>query len=514
MRWLELVLVTILVLATQGKKFGKKSRNKNTQDYSKIMEEYLLRTFDGGSRGDGGVEEFQGLKNAEVSDVVKRIGGEDYHPGFNGDLTLDFTEAESIESVDQKFRIGNVGRLDEDIIAEVGSGEEESETNESLDGDSDIEDVDIGSGSEEEESNESEEEESSASEEEESTVLNSAPYSMVSIDGETTVNIILQDLSTSDILNMVCDVSTDNSDLFAEADCVPEIYMVSGVASCSSLPDQFSAKKLADVHGEGLGELFVDATWTELPGKCLVMLKPTSCEEDDSVEVEIIEVGEEGSGEAEGSADSAGQRSSRNTGILRSAGLGRSYGLISLSSFTLLSSGSSTVFTVSKPSVPIFGGVIPGIVHTPYDKFSTLPYLQLPGWTATDAIMIALSMVVLYYGYAYVNAESVSLAPLKRKLFNEAQIERVDALHSGMAAIADTYLLSMSNPWKNILENIDRNLLKRSESTYVNKNKFLKKKGRPFSSSPKLAHKSGIFDEKEGWQKSWETKRNSQWYES
>jgi hypothetical protein len=72
------------------------------------------------------------------------------------------------------------------------------------------------------------------------------------------------------------------------------------------------------------------------------------------------------------------------------------------------------VFTVSKPSVPIFGGVISGIVSTPYDKFSTLPYLQLPGWTATDAIIIAISMVVLYYVYAYVNASSVSLAPLKR----------------------------------------------------------------------------------------------------
>eukprot|EP00090_Calanus_glacialis_P016218 TRINITY_DN25438_c0_g1_i1.p1 TRINITY_DN25438_c0_g1~~TRINITY_DN25438_c0_g1_i1.p1 ORF type:complete len:303 (-),score=79.20 TRINITY_DN25438_c0_g1_i1:322-1119(-) len=241
---------------------------------------------------------------------------------------------------------------------------------------------------------------------------------MASIDGATALNIILQEVSSSDILNMVCDVSTDNSELFAKSNCVPEIYMVSGVSSCSSLPAEFSAKKLADVHGEGLGELFVDATWAELPGKCLVMLKPTTCEDDGSGGGEVIDVGEEGSGEEEGNVDGTagtGFRSSRNAGILRSAGFGRSYGILSLSSFTLLSSGSSAVFSVSKPSsVPIFGGVISGIVSTPYDKFSTLPYLQLPGWTATDAIIIAISMVVLYYVYAYVNASSVSLEPLKR----------------------------------------------------------------------------------------------------
>eukprot|EP00090_Calanus_glacialis_P016219 TRINITY_DN25438_c0_g1_i2.p1 TRINITY_DN25438_c0_g1~~TRINITY_DN25438_c0_g1_i2.p1 ORF type:complete len:379 (-),score=89.78 TRINITY_DN25438_c0_g1_i2:33-1058(-) len=341
---------------------------------------------------------------------------------------------------------------------------------------------------------------------------------MASIDGATALNIILQEVSSSDILNMVCDVSTDNSELFAKSNCVPEIYMVSGVSSCSSLPAEFSAKKLADVHGEGLGELFVDATWAELPGKCLVMLKPTTCEDDGSGGGEVIDVGEEGSGEEEGNVDGTagtGFRSSRNAGILRSAGFGRSYGILSLSSFTLLSSGSSAVFSVSKPSsVPIFGGVISGIVSTPYDKFSTLPYLQLPGWTATDAIIIAISMVVLYYVYAYVNASSVSLEPLKRKLFNEAQIARVDALQTGLEAVADTYLLSISNPWRNILENIDRNLLKRASTSYVNKNKLMKRKGRPFSSSPKLAHKSGIFDEREGWQKSWESKRNSQWYET
>jgi len=464
---------------------GKRSRVKEVEDYSKIMEEYLLRTFDGGSRKDGGVEgiievEENNLvqKDDEIMDSMKNIVEEDITP---------------------------VGRLDTDIIAEVGSGEtNESEADDDGSGD------DVG-----EEGSGDVVEEGSGGEEEEQIVVDSAPYSMVSLDGETTVNIILQRLSDSDILNMVCDVATDNTELFKESDCVPEIYMVSGVASCSNLPAEFSAKKLADVHGEGEGEMFVDATWAELPGKCLVMLKPTSCDSDGdgSGSGEVIDIGDNDT-DLEGSAEGRAIRQSKNAGILRSAGFGRSYGIISLSSFTLLSSGSSTVFSISKPSKKIFGGVVPGIVSTPYNKFSTLPYLQLPGWTATDAILIAISMLVLYYGYAYLTADLVSLEPIKRRLFNGAQIDRVDALQSGLEAIADTYLLSMSHPWKNILENIDNNLLRKDSKDYVSNNKLVRRGGRPFLSSPKLEHKSGVFREGGGWQRLWESRRNSAGYKS
>jgi len=489
-----LVVVTTLMLGISGKR----ARDKEAQDYKKIMEEYLLRTFDGGSRKDGGVE---GVIDEE-----------------DENMDVDVFDNGNLEAEIRPIGLVDVGRLDADIVSEAGSGEEAGETNISdNDDDSETNDSDIavsddstvieGSG---------EEEESSSSGEEESVVLDSAPYSMVSLDGETTVNIILQRVSDSDLLNMVCDVATENSDLFKESGCVPQIYMVSGVNSCSSLPTEFSAKKLADVHGEGVDELFVDATWTELPGKCLVLLKPTSCDSDgvgESSDAEVIDVGEEGSG-VEGSAESREIQQSRSSGILRSAGFGRSYGIISLSSFTLLSSGSSTVFSISKPAKKIFGGVVPGIVSTPYDKFSTLPYLQLPGWTATDAILIALSMLVLYYGYAYVTAESISLEPLKRRLFSESQIERVDALQNGLEAITDTYLLSMSNPWKNILENIDKNLLKQDSSNYVNKNKLLRKRGKPLVSSPKMGSKSGDYREKAGWQRLWESRRNSLGYKS
>merc|ERR1719320_533466 len=52
MKWILVVVGTTMVLGIHGKR----SRDKEVEDYSKIMEEYLLRTFDGGSRKDGGVE--------------------------------------------------------------------------------------------------------------------------------------------------------------------------------------------------------------------------------------------------------------------------------------------------------------------------------------------------------------------------------------------------------------------------------------------------------------------------
>ena len=90
----------------------------------------------------------------------------------------------------------------------------------------------------------------------------------------------------------------------------------------------------------------------------------------------------------------------------------------------------------------------------------------------------------------------------------------MDALQSGLEAIADTYLLSMSHPWKNILENIDNNLLRKDSKEYVSNNKLVRRGGRPFLSSPKLEHKSGVFKEGGGWQRLWESRRNSAGYKS
>ena len=57
---------------------------------------------------------------------------------------------------------------------------------------------------------------------------------------------------------------------------------------------------------------------------------------------------------------------------------------------------------------------MPSVVATNYDKFSTLPYLQLQGWTGADAFALVLVLMGLYVGYAYLNAGLVSIEPLRR----------------------------------------------------------------------------------------------------
>merc|ERR1711997_620967 len=123
--------------------------------------------------------------------------------------------------------------------------------------------------------------------------------------------------------------------------------MGAGQTDCNSLTQEFSAKKLASVHGPGEGKTKVDATWSELPGKCLVVLRENECE---------------GSGEnVEGSGENIivdTRRQARPGNILSPASLGRSYSTFSLTSFSILSSGSSSVFTVREPSLS-FSGPLP-----------------------------------------------------------------------------------------------------------------------------------------------------------
>merc|ERR1719342_113556 len=114
--------------------------------------------------------------------------------------------------------------------------------------------------------------------------------------------------------------------------------------------------------------------------------------------------------------------------------------------------------------------------------------------------MIAVSMLAIYYLYAYLNASEVSLEPVKRKLFTESQMERMDRLQSGLEAVRDTYMLSMSNPWKNILENIDSKLLKKTTKQKSTKQRNIaKRKGQHLLSTSKLSHRSGGLRAKDGW---------------
>ena len=155
----------------------------------------------------------------------------------------------------------------------------------------------------------------------------------------------------------------------------------------------------------------------------------------------------------------------------------------------------SGVFSISKPGIASLGlsGAVPvNVVATKYDKFSTLPYLQLTGWTAADAFLMVLFMMAAYLGYAYITAGLVSIEPLRQRnyyflaavwfwlvidffsgFFNQAQLRRVDAINDGLSVILETYLMSLSSPWRKIASNIDRRLLRRQYKP--EKNKFLSK---------------------------------------
>ena len=147
------------------------------------------------------------------------------------------------------------------------------------------------------------------------------------------------------------------------------------------------------------------------------------------------------------------------------------------------------MFSITKPTLT-FGGAVPlNVVATNYDRFSTLPYLQLSGWTAADGFLLGLFMIAGYFIYAYSTASLVDIEPLRRSesyilvfkshdltyfnalgFLNRAQLARVDAVNDGLSLILETYLMSLASPWKKIASNIDNNLLKRRKAS---KNKFL-----------------------------------------
>ena len=72
------------------------------------------------------------------------------------------------------------------------------------------------------------------------------------------------------------------------------------------------------------------------------------------------------------------------------------------------------MFTITKPTLSYSGPVPSGIVATKYDRLATLPYLQLSGWTQREAIFIVLAMIAVYFLYAYVSANLISIEPMRR----------------------------------------------------------------------------------------------------
>jgi hypothetical protein len=335
-------------------------------------------------------------------------------------------------------------------------------------------------------------------------VTNSASYSMVSQDGKSSATIIIQAISGNDKLNLVCDFSSTDGSMFSDQGCVPAIYIVSGHSSCASLPTEVIAKKLADIHEAGEGEVLVDATWAELPGKCIIILREAACSEadgsgDDSVIVNTTEIPVEESDEITGSGDidnsleagnevhgddseessdlietmdlerSLVQRRARRYRTLRSTGLGRSYGTISLAGFSFLSSGSTNAFTVSIPSivsVPIYTG----ITHTNYNKYATLPLLQLTGWTYDDAVSAGIATILLYLAVFHLPNLVSSFQPIKRRILNFSESDdfssRMDALQDGVIDILGNTVSDFAGPWVGIVKQFGRNLLNRRYGEY------------------------------------------------
>ena len=149
----------------------------------------------------------------------------------------------------------------------------------------------------------------------------------------------LEDRSDSESeLHLVCDVSATDTSLFSgDSDCLPAIYLVSGHQSCSGLPDSISAKKLSDIKKAGADDALVPATYAELPGKCLIVLRKSSCEGSGGGEAEA-------SGDVVITKDLDYEEYIRDTreSVLSTRGLTRTYSTISLSGFSLLSSGSTS----------------------------------------------------------------------------------------------------------------------------------------------------------------------------
>ena len=103
-----------------------------------------------------------------------------------------------------------------------------------------------------------------------------------------------------------------------------------------------SAKRLVTIHGSGEGSAPVGATWSELAGKCLAMLRRRECGETENSESLVLDVDTtETPAEARYVADES---------IVRTAGLGRTYTELSLSNFNILSAASASSRRQTKKS--------------------------------------------------------------------------------------------------------------------------------------------------------------------
>merc|ERR1719234_854970 len=345
-------------------------------------------------------------------------------------------------------------------------------------------------------------------------VLESATYSMASV-GSTSISVRLDRVEGQENLQMVCQISeTGSEELFKSEDCKPSIYLVADHENCVGLSGNVTAQKLAHVDEAGEGEAEVEVTWNDLKGSCMIMLRPRSCDEEESdsvVEVGDYEAGGVSSDEEDTSEEAAasdeeteevaerkgnvgGGTSSRegidwealtveqqqqqqqqqqrqprrvrgSLGILRlpQTELSRVFQSISLDSFTLLSSGTTSAFaitaTYSKVTAPIYNG----LVATTYNPWATFPIVQLPGLTPQHVALVAATGLLLLFAFSYLTSES-SL-PIRQRV--RAAVEsgevasRMEALGDGVADLIHRTAVETPYEFLGALANkIDRGLLR------------------------------------------------------
>jgi len=238
------------------------------------------------------------------------------------------------------------------------------------------------------------------SETESLTVIDSKTFIMTEEeDDSSNATIVLQEVAEhKEKVNLVCNFTTSDTSLISSSDCDPEIYLVSGHSTChvSSLPDTVSARKLAEIHVAGYGEVLVDVTWSEVANTCILIVRKTSCSTSDTEE------------DLTTTLATPRQQICQSTLRAVSGSRFRSFTSINLSGFTVLLSGSAprTINIVSSPSAGTV--TFAGLEITNFNRYGTWPLLQLPGLTGATAVTIAISMIAGYYGFALLTASSAN----------------------------------------------------------------------------------------------------------
>jgi len=231
------------------------------------------------------------------------------------------------------------------------------------------------------------------------SVSESAPYTMTSQDSASSATIVLQRISQlEDKVNLVCNFSSSLSSLLSDSGCLPEIYLVSGHNSCSDLPQTVTAKKLAEIHQTGAGQTLVDLSWSELTNTCVIIVKKVDCSSS------VIET----------------RNSRQGCSVLKSVGVTRTFSSLSMSGLLVLLSGSSVILKVlssasSSPSV-VTAPIYNGLTVTSYDKWSTLPILQLPGMSSSQAILLVLALMASYILGAYILIQYPNIPGIKKRV--------------------------------------------------------------------------------------------------